>query len=197
MADRPNKRRGRPARQLAKRILVVTEGTLTEPQYVERLNSFLRSRGSTAVVKPVGVGRDPLRVVRKCVEIRDKAAKDDKPFDICVCLVDVDRHEALPSACERAERESILLLVSNVKFEMWLRWHAEGNRSALTSAQLDQRTAKLGLVKNKMLSLSFPFHQVGEACAIAYRADPELRAGRVGPDPSSAMPVLVELLSDR
>lgn len=197
MAGRASKgRKRRPERQLVKRILVVAEGTRTELQYVERLNAYLRSKGSTAVVKPVGVGKDPLKVVRKCIEIRD-AAREEKSYDNCVCLVDVDGHELLRRACELARRESILLLVSNVKFETWLRWHAEPKRSSLTSSQLDKLAADLGLVKNKMLSHNFPFHNVDTACEVARQADPGMEAGRLGPDPSSAMPILVELLLDR
>ncbi|MDF9878493.1 RloB family protein [Cellulosimicrobium cellulans] len=193
---KPTTRNKRPARQLAQRILVVTEGTTTEPQYVERLDGFLRSKGATAVVKRVGVGEDPLSVVRKCIELRDKASGDES-YAACVCLVDVDQHAALNAACELAAHESILLLVSNLKFEVWLRWHAEDKRSALSSSQLDRHTEKLGLIKDKALPPRFPIDQVHTACAIARRADPELREGRVGPDPSSAMPILVDLLLGR
>ena len=187
-------RPSRPKRQPARRILVVTEGTRTEPQYVEGLNRFLRSAGATAVVKSVPVGKDPMKVVRKCIEIRDKAVGDQRDFDVCVCLVDVDQHEALPAACELAARESILLLVSNLKFEAWLRWHVEDKRSTLSTSQLDDLTARLKLVTKKMLAPTFPFHAVLEACEIARRADPDLEAGRIGPDPSSAMPILVDLM---
>lgn len=58
------RRRGRPHRQPARRILVVTEGTRTDPQYVEGLNRYLRSNGATAIVKPVSVGKDPLKVMQ-------------------------------------------------------------------------------------------------------------------------------------
>ncbi|MHA3946776.1 RloB family protein [Cellulomonas bogoriensis] len=174
----------------------MTEGMKTEPQYVELLNAFLRSKGATAVVKRVGVGGDPLKVVRRCIDLRDQARGEER-FDACVCLVDVDQHAALPAACELADRESVLLLVSNLKFEVWLRWHAEAKRSGLTSSQLDRLTQKLGLIKNKRLPPTFPIHQVHTACQIARQADPGLRAGRVGPDPSSAMPVLVDLLLGR
>lgn len=198
MAGRPhNRRKRRPVRQLVRWILVVTEGTQTEPVYVERLNSFLRSRGATASVNLVGVGKDPLRVIRKCIEHRDKAMADDKPYDSCVCLVDVDRHDALDGACELADREEIMLLISNLKFENWLRWHVEKSCSPLTSSQLDRLIAKLGLVKKKSLSSDFPVHKVHEACEAPRRADPEMKAGRIGPDPSSAMPILVDLLLGR
>jgi hypothetical protein len=174
----------------------VSEGTETEPQYVERLNAYLRSRGSTAVVKPVSVGKDPLKVVQKCVEIRDRASADGKDYDVCVCLVDVDQHATLRAACTLAARESVLLLVSNLKFEVWLRWHAEDKRSALTTKQLDKLMAQLGLVEKKALPQNFPFHAVDEACRIARLADPGLQAGRAGPDPSSALPILVDLMRD-
>lgn len=155
-----SQRKRRQPRALVKRILVVTEGEETEPQYVERLDTYLRSKESTTVVKRVGVGKDPLSVVRKCVELRDKAANTDKAYSICVCLVDVDNHASLGNACALAHRESILLLVSNLKFEAWLRWHAEDGRSALSSKQLDDRVAKLGLVQGKHLTPTFPIEKV-------------------------------------
>lgn len=168
MADRRAQgRKRRPKLQTARRILVVTEGTRTEPQYVERLNNYLRSRASTTIVKPVGVGQDPLRVVEKCVEMRDVAARSGKEYDICVCLVDVDQHTTLEDAVRLASREEILLLISNLKFEAWLRWHAEDKRSALTSSQLDERAKKLKLINNKTLDLHFPFEAVENACNIA------------------------------
>ena len=172
----------------------MTEGTKTEPQYVERLNSYLRSRASTAVVKSVGVGQDPLHVVQKCVELRDIAASREKPYDVCVCLVDVDDHSKLNDAATLAGKESVLLLISNLKFEVWLRWHAEAKRSAMTSAQLDEHVEKLNLVQDKALSLQFPFDCVDDACHRARQADPDLRAGRKGPDPSSALPILIDLM---
>lgn len=191
-----SRQRSRPRRQLVRRILVVTEGTRTEPQYVEGLSNYLRSKGSTAVVKTVDVGKDPLKVVKKCLEKRDEARRTGKDFDECVCLVDVDQHQSLPAAVELAEQESVLLLVSNLKFEVWLRWHGENKRSALTSAQLDTRVRELGLVQGKKLSLAFPFKRVQDACKAARSADPGMQAGRTGPNPSSAMPVLVELMQE-
>ena len=173
---------------------MVTEGTETEPQYVERLNSFLRSKDVNAVVKSIGIGKDPLKVVQKCVEHRDLAAQKDKGFDICVCLVDVDRHAMLQRAADLAAREDILLLISNLKFEVWLRWHIEKKRSVLTTTQLDALVEKLGLVKNKALSPHFPFEGVDDACDVARLADPDMRAGVAGPDPSSSMPLLVDLM---
>lgn len=193
-SDRGYGRRTRPKRKTVRRILVVTEGTRTEPQYVEGLNTYLRSKASTTIVKPVGVGEDPLQVVKKCVELRDAVADGEKAYDICVCLVDVDSHSTLEVAARLAHREGVCLLISNPKFEAWLRWHAEDKRSALTSSQLDKLTEKLKLIRGKSIAQPFPFDAVENACIIARQTDPDMEAGRRGPNPSSAMPILVELM---
>jgi hypothetical protein len=194
VASRKRQRHSRPQRQPVRRILVVTEGLRTEPQYVEGLNRHLRSKGTTAVVKAVTVGKDPLKVVQKCIEKRHEADQNDKGYDKCVCLVDVDEHTNLAAAAQLADQEEIHLLISNLKFETWLRWHVEDKRSALTSTQLDEVAASLGLVKGKVLSPKFPFTAVLSACKIARSVDPEMSPGRKGPNPSSAMPILVDLM---
>ena len=137
----------------------------------ECLNVYLRSKSATAVVKSVGVGADPLRVVEKSIELRDLAASSEKQYDVCVCLVDVDDHSTLERASRLAERESVLLLVSNLKFEVWLRWHSEDKRSALSSSQLDRQVATLKLTTGKSLAPQFPISRVDEACRIARAAD--------------------------
>lgn len=195
-ARRKRKQTGRrPKKKLVPRILVVAEGTETEPQYIERLSSYLGPDGAFAVVtKAYGVGKDPLEVVRKCVELRDNAARRGKPYDKCVCLVDRDQHTTLESALERAASENILVIVSNLKFEVWLRWHVTASRSNLSSAQLDAAMIENQLLEGKRLSPKFPISNVAKACEHAYSADPKLAAGRVGPNPSSAMPVLIQMM---
>lgn len=187
-------RKRRIQRVEVKRILVVTEGIRTEPQYVELLNGYLRSRNASTAVHAVGAGKDPLKVVEKCMRLRDDAASKEKDYDVFVCLVDVDQHAALSKAVQLARRESILLLVSNLKFEVWLRWHVENKRSVLNSSELDSLMEKLNLVKNKALTPDFPFGSVDFACDIARSIDPGMSPGRIGPDPSSAMPILVDLM---
>ncbi len=172
----------------------MTEGTETEPQYVEKLASFLRSRESSTHVRRVGVGKDPLKVVQKCIELRERAADTEKAYDACACLVDVDQHASLNDASALARKEQVLLLVSNLKFEMWLRWHAEDRRSVLSSSELDRCVARLGLVQGKALPANFPIEKADDASRVARAADPQLSPNRKGPNPSSAMPVLLDLL---
>ncbi|MDK8511782.1 RloB family protein [Corynebacterium bovis] len=188
-------RTARRPRQLRRRLLVVTEGTRTEIEYLDALKAFIRSRTSAPDIVSTGVGSDPLTVVEHCIEKRDKAAQKEIPYDECFCLVDVDQHSTLDRARERAQEEKIRLLISNLKFEVWLRWHVEDKRPPSTSKQLDRDLQQLGLIKGKHLSATFPISGVTEACATARRADPNLAACRIGPDPSSALPVLIDRLS--
>ena len=185
-----SQRKPRAARVLRKRILVVTEGKLTEPQYVESLQAHLRSADSTTIVRTVGVGKDPVSVVREALRLRDQRGG----YDVCVALVDVDSHARLAEACALACHHNVLLLISRVKFEVWLRWHVEGKTSPLNSGQLDRLMREHNVLDGKRLHPAFPIEYVAQACATARRAWPELRAGAVGPDPSSALPLLVELM---
>lgn len=64
-----------------------------------------------------------------------------------------------------------------------------------TTKQLDDLMVEHELlVREKHLSPRFPFEKVDDAVDMAHAADPELCSGRVGPDPSSAMPVLVQMM---
>lgn len=176
------------------RLLVVTEGNVTEPQYVERLHQTLRGTGVAVSVKTVGMGRDPVAVVRKSAELRDRAVKQKKAYDRCVCLVDVDTHASLSAAVALAKREGIDLVVSNLKFEVWLLWHVTEIRGSRSSHELDGLMAKHGLLRGKHLAPTFPMGNVQRAEEIAARAHPNLSIGEVGVDPSSTMPHLVALL---
>ncbi|PPF46731.1 hypothetical protein C5B85_00070 [Pseudoclavibacter sp. AY1F1] len=187
-------RKPRPGRTDVQRILVVTEGTATEPEYLEQLASHLRSPNTTTHVKTVPVGRDPLTVVRKCIKLKEEFSDSGKAYDHHVCLVDVDEHQTLAAACELAERESIEMYICNLKFEVWLRWHKEDKRSVLSTRQLDALMIRLELANDKRLLPKFPFEGVDQACRIARQVDPDLASRRIGPNPSSAMPLLIDLM---
>lgn len=188
-------RHRRPRRRELRRLLVVSEGVATEKQYVERLNQHLRGDSVAVSVKAVGVGKDPRSVVKKCAELRDKAAKAGKAFDQCVCLVDVDQHTTLNEAITSARREGIDLVASRLKFEVWLLWHVSDSRATHKTKQLDKLMDQHGLLeREKHLSPRFPIASVDRAMDTALAADPDLSPGRVGPDPSSAMPFLVRLM---
>lgn len=186
--------RRRPARRENKRGLVVAEGTETERQYIEQLGQYLRRSAAVVSVKVVGVGRDPRGVVTKCVELMADAERRQKGFDWCVYLVDRDRHSTLSEAAAYAAKHGVLLLVSNLKFETWLLWHVADVRAPRSSRELDLLMRKHKLLNGKNISVRCPIDKVDDAMRIAETIDPAMKPGRVGPDPSSAVPMLVRLM---
>lgn len=179
-----------------RRVLVATEGKETERQYVESLAQTLRSAGVTVSVTTAHGASDPVSVVQKCIQVRDDEKKRKRQtFDQCLCLVDVDAHARLDEAIALAEKNGIQVLISNLKFEIWLLWHVDDSAGEKTSKQLDDLMDKHSLFqKKKHLSAKFPIKNVDKAVAIALRVDPDLAACRKGANPSSAMPILVETL---
>lgn len=186
----------RPKRPRYRRVLVATEGKETERQYVESLVQTMRSGGVAVSVTTAHGDSDPVSVVKKCIQVRDdEKRKKRETFDECVCLVDVDTHAHLDEAITLAERKGIQVVVSNLKFEIWLLWHVNDSAGEMTSKQLDDLMDKRSLFqKKKHLSAKFPIENVDRAVAVARRADPDLAACRKGANPSSAMPVLVDIL---
>lgn len=179
-----------------RRILVASEGEITEKQYVERLSQVMRSNNVNVSISTVHGASDPVSVVKKCIDEREREKKSRRePFDHCVCLVDVDTHAHLDEAIALAGEHGVQLIVTNLKFEVWLLWHVNDSLGAKTSHDLDALMQTHSLLhKGKHLVQSFPFGDVGRAVQNAYRSDPDLAANRKGPDPSSAMPILIQLM---
>jgi hypothetical protein len=127
------KRRVARRRELRK-VLVFTEGRVTEPTYVEALRSVEAIRENTSlslIVAPEH--RQPLPLVREAIK-----SLDDPELHQIWCLFDVEAprskmHPGLPDAISLASAHGILLGVSNPCFELWLLLHDEDATSYLTT----------------------------------------------------------------
>lgn len=177
----------RPRRFERARGLVVTEGTVTEVQYLQMLRQQLPR--DAASLKVIGEGSDPLRVVKRALKERD-----DGDYSWTLCLVDCDDHESLQEAFKVATKESIQVLVSNPCFELWLLWHLEDWRRHGSARDIQARLAKLEVLRNKSLTPSFPIGKYADARARSDKASPEHLVNLLGPNPSSPIPVLLKLL---
>ena len=104
-------RERRPRRFERARGLVVTEGTVTEVQYLQMLRQQLPR--DAASLKVIGEGSDPLRVVKRALKERKNG-----DYSWTLCLVDCDDHESLQDALSLATEESIQVLVSNPCFDL-------------------------------------------------------------------------------
>ena len=170
-------------------MLIVTEGVKTEIQYLEGMVQFLRSSGaSVRGVRSKGIGRDPGRVVKAALEIN---AADVDGYDEIWVLVDVDEHATLEAAISEAMASAIPMVISNPCFEIWLLWHYEDCAAHKTAQQLERQLAKRGHA-DKKVPTSFPYGNHPDATK---RASVGLVEHSVrGPNPSTAMPVLIAAL---
>lgn len=182
-------RRNRPNRQENRKLLIVTEGEITEVQYLQRLVQHLRTAGVTVVPHDVkGGGGEPSRVLAKA---RGLASKGD--FDAVWIVVDVDEHASLDDVLRQCTTSSETVIVSNPQFEIWLLWHFTDSGASQTKASLKKELRHYGLV-GKHLPSNFPFGRVDRAVDMAGRDGRSTPPNTRGVNPSSAMPHLVAAL---
>jgi hypothetical protein len=111
-------------------MLIACEDQNTEPFYFESFQHLFPAE--TFYVKPVGTGRDPLGVVNKAIEEREKFKQQIFPREIDFVWAVFDKDDAdenttkqkrFEDAFELAKRENIKVAYSNEVFELWLLLH--------------------------------------------------------------------------
>lgn len=181
----------RPKRQEYRKLLVVTEGEITEVQYLQGLIQHLRTAGVTVVPYALeGGGGEPSRVLAKA---RKLAAQND--YEAVWIVVDVDEHASLNDVLRECARSSETVVVSNPQFEVWLLWHLNSSGAPQTAASLKKELMRHGFAGTcKHLPTDFPFDRVEQAAAMATHRTRATALNARGPNPSSAMSHLVEVL---
>ncbi|WP_048772283.1 RloB family protein [Cellulomonas flavigena] len=182
-------RQSRGTKKLKTRYMVFTEGLVTERQYLELLRQHLRPRHATFSIKPIG--KDPSRVF---TEYRKAERRGD--FDRAILVVDVDQHHKLDEVLRDCRSStSVDAIVTNPCFELWLLWHAT-DRRGYTETRECVRLARINnLTGDKDLNAKFPIASFPEAVKRAQQAWSELAPNKKGPNPSSAMPWLIDLMT--
>ena len=141
---RPAGRQRRPEPLVpARSILVACEGSKTEPNYFRQLREELRSRAIHVEIVRGTNKADPLHVVRRAIERRDRQKQTAKtsdievPFDETWCVIDVEAplpHGNLDTAIDEARRRRIKLALTNPCFEYWYLLHFEKTGSSFASS---------------------------------------------------------------
>lgn len=186
---RRDSRKTRHAKQLKTHYAVFTEGLVTEPQYLELLRQHLRPQHATFSIKPIG--KDPSRVFS---EYRKAERRGD--FDRAILVVDVDQHHKLDEVLRDCRSStSVDAIVTNPCFELWLLWHAT-DRRGYTETRECVRLARINnLTGDKDLNTKFPIASFPKAAKRAQQAWSELAPNERGPNPSSAIPWLIDLMT--
>jgi hypothetical protein len=109
-------------------ILIVTEGGVTEPEY---LYGFARASENARVhIEVVGGAGVPKTIVESAKERKKAAEKrarregdDNLSYDQVWCVFDIDQHPNVPDAKQMARDNGIELAISNPCIELWLWLH--------------------------------------------------------------------------
>ena len=127
-----------PNRKRRKRILIVCEGTQTEPRYFTWLCRHWRLKVTTDV-EVVGekCGNAPISVVECAVDRKKKAKRQDERagfdrkeagFAHVWCVFDVEekgKNESIHRARNKAKDNEVECALSNPSFELWFLYHYE------------------------------------------------------------------------
>jgi len=212
--DLHRKRKARRAKELARRkssrapydrVLIVCEGSKTEPNYLRELIDYLRL--SSANVEVDGdSGSSPINVVKHAkLRYREEQAKGDA-FDRVFCVFDKDAHstyaEAMRALSGLKPRGVFQSIPSVPCFEYWLLlhfaystrpYHASGRRSACDCLIGELRNYMPGYAKGGKGIFEQVMAQTDQAVAFSERA---LQAAeKAGTDnPTTRMHELAEYL---
>lgn len=106
----------------AARIIIVTEGQRTEPEY---LKNFADIHGAKTVeVIPIGIGGEPKTVVKRAIDELRKVKKDSLGSrDSVWAVFDRDEHPRFYEAKNLASAHGVQLALSNPCFELWGIFH--------------------------------------------------------------------------
>lgn len=106
----------------AARIVIVTEGQRTEPEYLK--NFAIIHSAKTVEVIPIGIGGEPKAVVRRAIDELRRANKDSLGRrDSVWAVFDRDEHPRFYEAKDLASAHGVRLALSNPCFELWGIFH--------------------------------------------------------------------------
>jgi RloB-like protein len=116
---RSGRRAASSERPPKKRLLIVCEGKVSEPTYLD--GRRLAERNVVLEIDWIKDAGDPLAIVQQAVERKQNSLSTD--FDEVWCVYDVDDHKRLVDAERLAVGNGIKLAISNPCFELWLHLH--------------------------------------------------------------------------
>ncbi|MDP2227734.1 MAG: RloB family protein [Moraxellaceae bacterium] len=128
--------RSEPKRAPYDKVLIVCEGSKTEPNYFRELIDHYEI--NTANVQVDGsCGSDPMSVANHAIQLyREERDKGD-PYDRVYCVIDRDAHPGFGEALKKLEAQKppkvFYATVSIPCFEYWLLLHFDYTRAAFTS----------------------------------------------------------------
>lgn len=200
-ARTPARRTG--TRTPKRRLLVVCEGKVTEPEYLKGFERWCKNALVTVEIpKRVGV---PLVLVEVAGQLKQaaetKARREDDDFlryDEVWCVIDVDDHPNLDEAKAIAHDHGIELAISNPCFELWLILHFRESPGARDHRHVQAMTKSVveGYDKHLDFTKFAPGYEAARERAIRLHRNAE-EDGEPGRNPTTSVYRLTESIARR
>ena len=176
-----------------KTILIVSEGPVTERQYVEGFGQLIGYTGVKVVLSGKhGVPRTIVDAAKEeCLELRTIHREE---YDQVWCLFDRDRHPRFEEAIRIALDRGYRLAVSNPCIELWLWHHHRPSPGAQTHTRMQEMLKdQLDAEYDKHIREDFYFPKLMAAVAAAFRLEKQALEEGEAPfgNPSTSMYKLV------
>jgi hypothetical protein len=152
MGKRDFKRKTESRRQNP-RFLIVSEGAVTECEYLTALTKLLKIPSAKIMIAPPPP-TSPKEIVKKARKLKKEARKDD-PYDAVWCIFDVEAkvsqnaRPGLADAVQIAKANKIFIALSNPCFELWILLHEKQHTATIYSDDVQHVCSSLGLVEGK------------------------------------------------
>lgn len=116
-----------PNKQPLKKMLIVCEGSKTEPNYFEELRDHYQLNTASVIDVTGDCGSSPLSVFRYAKAIQIRETQKGSPYDMVFCVIDKDAHADYDAALEAIRRSNPpkqWVAINSVPcFEYWLLLH--------------------------------------------------------------------------
>jgi len=180
------------------RVLVCCEGEVTEPSYLKGLKREGHNSLLDIEIKPGGFA--PKTLIDYAVELKLEAElkarreKDEnRRYDEVWCVFDVDAHEHVPDAKQKAGANKINLAISNPCFELWLLLHFQDQRAHIERHPVQSACRDHMPRYDKEVPFELVFPHYREAVERALALDSwQQDQGRPGGNPSTGVHRLTE-----
>ena len=187
------------------RVLIVCEGSKTEPNYLQELIDYLKLNSANVEVDG-NCGSSPISVVQHAKSRYAEEKRKNDAYDRVFCVIDKDTHPSYAQAMDEISRSLPRNVFSSINsvpcFEYWLLLHfiystrsyrGAGGRSACSRLIDDLRGYIAGYSKGDRGLFKTLIGQTDQAVAYSMRALDA--AARTGTDnPTTLMHELVEYL---
>ena len=129
-------------RSPAARIVVATEGKVTEPEYLKAFNRIYENPSAQIALIPVG--GDPGTVVERAIEEKENSKHDPlAKHDTYWAMFDRDSHPRYEEARDLTRGNGILLATSNPCFELWGVLHYQEQNAPIDRRECQRKLEKL------------------------------------------------------